>query len=141
MQAAQTLYGAQYPQYALLGHLLPGPLGELEQEIGQTMTNGIGPSSVSNSGIEPVLVNTNVPFSAFICGKQGSGKSYTLSCLLEGCLLASQHLGKLPQPLGGIVFNYDSQSVNVAEAAYLCSCNIPVTVFVSPSNFRTMEAE
>lgn len=26
--------------------------------------------------------NTNVPFSVFICGLQGSGKSHTLSCLL-----------------------------------------------------------
>ena len=26
--------------------------------------------------------NTNIPFSAFICGLQGSGKSHTLSCIL-----------------------------------------------------------
>jgi hypothetical protein len=38
-----------------------------------------------------------------------------------------------------MVFNYDSQSVNVAEAAYLCSTGVKVTVFVSPSNLKTME--
>lgn len=128
-------------QYALLGHLLPGPLGDLDSGNAVEMVNGIPQQAKATSDVEPVFVNTNIPFSTFICGKQGSGKSYTLSCLLEGCLLGSEHLGKLPQALSGIVFNYDSQSVNVAEAAYLCSAGVPVTVFVSPSNFKTMEAE
>lgn len=29
-----------------------------------------------------VMLNTNVPFSAFICGVQGSGKSHTTSCII-----------------------------------------------------------
>ena len=29
-----------------------------------------------------IFLNTNVPWSAFICGSQGSGKSHTLSCML-----------------------------------------------------------
>lgn len=29
-----------------------------------------------------IFVNTNIPFSAFICGVQGSGKSHTTSCLI-----------------------------------------------------------
>lgn len=29
-----------------------------------------------------LFLNTNIPFSAFICGLQGSGKSHTMSCLL-----------------------------------------------------------
>jgi hypothetical protein len=29
-----------------------------------------------------LFLNTHVPFSAFICGLQGSGKSHTISCLL-----------------------------------------------------------
>jgi hypothetical protein len=131
-EAARVLHAAHFTQYALLGHLLQGPLDN-NQVPGDHATEG--------QEIEPVFVNTNIPFSSFICGKQGSGKSYTLSCMLEGCLLASNMLGKLPQSLAGIVFNYDSQSVNVAEAAYLCSAGIKVTIFVSPSNFKTMEAE
>lgn len=127
---SQRLHGLSFQQFALIGHLLEGPLNVLNQ---------FNPVA-QNSQLDPVFINTNVPFSAFICGKQGSGKSYTLSCMLEGCLFASRQLGKLPKPLGGIVFNYDSQAVNVAEAAHLCSAGIPVTVFVSPSNQKTMEA-
>lgn len=29
-----------------------------------------------------VMLNTNVPFSAFICGVQGSGKSHTTGCII-----------------------------------------------------------
>jgi len=29
-----------------------------------------------------LFLNTNIPFSAFICGVQGSGKSHTMSCLI-----------------------------------------------------------
>lgn len=29
-----------------------------------------------------VMLNTNTPFSAFICGLQGSGKSHTTSCII-----------------------------------------------------------
>jgi hypothetical protein len=140
-EAARTLHKVKYQQYSLLGHLLTGPLDRVAAaaNVGVGLTSPVTPIQDGQSGIEPIFVNTDVPFSAFICGKQGSGKSYSLSCLLEGCLLSNDQLGKLPQPLSGIVFNYDSQSVNVAEAAYLCSAGVPVTVFVSPSNFKTME--
>lgn len=37
---------------------------------------------LKNLGEQKVLLNTNIPFSAFICGVQGSGKSYTTACLL-----------------------------------------------------------
>jgi hypothetical protein len=29
-----------------------------------------------------IMLNTNVPFSAFVCGVQGSGKSHTTSCVI-----------------------------------------------------------
>lgn len=52
------------PQYALLGSSAPDP----------------------NSTMDPsnrrMFLNTNIPFSAFICGVQGSGKSHTTSCLI-----------------------------------------------------------
>jgi hypothetical protein len=35
-----------------------------------------------NSPQKALFLNTNVPFSAFVCGVQGSGKSHTVSCLL-----------------------------------------------------------
>lgn len=85
---------------------------------------------------DPIFLNTNAPWSAFLCGSQGSGKSYTLACMLEGCLLPSRSLGSLSRPLQGIVFHYDAWSVgSVCEAAYLCSAGISVNVLVSPSNY------
>lgn len=89
-----------------------------------------------------LFLNVNTPWSAFICGSQGSGKSHTLSCMLETALMPSK-LGRLPKPLAGIVFHYDKfssfSSSQICEAAYLCSSGIPVQVLVSPSNFWRMK--
>jgi len=41
---------------------------------------------VLNRATDPrIFLNTNIPFSAFICGVQGSGKSHTTSCLIGRC--------------------------------------------------------
>jgi hypothetical protein len=89
-----------------------------------------------------VYANTNAPWSAFICGSQGAGKSHTLSCLLENALLTSSSAGNNPNPLAGLVFHYDKlsshDSTQLCESAYLCSAGVPVRVLVSPSNFHTM---
>lgn len=54
------------PQFALLG------------EISQ--------SGKSKELADPrIMLNTNVPFSAFVCGLQGSGKSHTTSCMIGMC--------------------------------------------------------
>ncbi|GLA19643.1 hypothetical protein AnigIFM62618_007760 [Aspergillus niger] len=45
-----------------------------------------------------LFFNVSHPSSVFICGSQGSGKSHTLSCLLENCLIQSK-AGRLPNPL------------------------------------------
>lgn len=85
-----------------------------------------------------IFLNVNTPWSAFICGSQGSGKSHTLSCMLENCLLKSR-IGDLPRPLSAVVFHYDKftsyTSNQICEAAYLCSAGLPVKVLVSPTNF------
>ncbi|KAJ6436754.1 Nitrogen assimilation transcription factor nit-4 [Purpureocillium lavendulum] len=66
----------------------------------------------------------SAPSSVFICGSQGSGKSYTLSCMLENFLAASE-ANTLPRPLTGVVFHYDSFTSDTSgtpcEAAYLSS--------------------
>ena len=89
-----------------------------------------------------LFVNMNAPWSAFICGSQGSGKSHTLSCMLEAALRQPK-LGKLPNPLSAMVFHYDKfnscSSSQICEAAYLSSSGIPVKVLVSPSNYKTMK--
>ncbi|KAE8145179.1 hypothetical protein BDV25DRAFT_170735 [Aspergillus avenaceus] len=98
-----------------------------------------------------IMLNTNVPFSAFICGVQGSGKSHTTSCIIENCSLSLPSLGSLQQPLSTLVLNYNEYSSNVStqpcEAAFLASIkpewavngvSIPVKVLVPPSNYRNL---
>lgn len=55
---------------------------------------------------------------------QGSGKSYTTSCILENCLVPSKILGTLKEPLSALVFSYglfsgDGAGFNISEAAFL----------------------
>ncbi|PNS15287.1 hypothetical protein CAC42_5458 [Sphaceloma murrayae] len=86
---------------------------------------------------QPILLNTNVPSSAFICGSQGSGKSYTLSCMLENYLLADSRLGRVGEPMAALVFNYNPDGdAAAAEVAYLASLGVSVNILVSQSNFR-----
>lgn len=54
---------------------------------------------------EMLHFNIAAPSSTFICGSQGSGKSHSLSCILENCLFSSE-ANELPRPLTGIVFHY-----------------------------------
>lgn len=100
-----------------------------------------GQSYGTKTGDSRLFLNMHAPWSAFICGSQGSGKSHTLSCMLEAALKDSQ-LGKLPCPLAGMVFHYDKFTglgeSQICEASYLISAGIPVTVLVSPSNFYRM---
>ncbi|KAK0354541.1 hypothetical protein LTR91_006753 [Friedmanniomyces endolithicus] len=110
-----------FPQYALLGR----HVGNLDHV----------------STAEPILMNTNAPSSTFICGSQGSGKSYTLSCMLENCLRKDNVLGKLVKPLTGVVFHYDRNGAGaVAEAASLCSTGVKVRVLVSRSWYHQLAA-
>ncbi|XRM44248.1 hypothetical protein ABZX51_007395 [Aspergillus tubingensis] len=85
-----------------------------------------------------LFFNVSHPSSLFICGSQGSGKSHTLSCLLENCLIQSK-AGKLPNPLTGLVFHYDTFFSDVTgspcEAAFLSSHpDVKVRVLCSPTN-------
>ncbi len=89
-----------------------------------------------------IFLNVGAPWSVFICGSQGGGKSHSLSCLLENCLIPNVSATQLPTPLTGLVFHYDSFTSAVGgqacEAAYLCSSGMEVTVLVSPSNLTRM---
>ncbi|KAI9709382.1 MAG: hypothetical protein M1812_007718 [Candelaria pacifica] len=135
----------QFQQYALLAGRLESfdrndeHLNDIDSSS-EDKSNHFFPATKADSRI---FLNVNTPFSAFICGSQGSGKSHTLSCMLENCLLPSTQVGKLPSPLSGIVFHYDNfTSIScgqVCEAAYLCSKGVPVRVLVSPSNQWRMQ--
>ena len=120
-----------FPQYALIGHRKPPA----------TIIPG---EDKFKADRDIIYANMNAPWSAFICGSQGAGKSHTFSCLLENALLSPNAGGVLPDPLTGIVFHYDKftshSSTQLCEAAYLCSVGIPVQVLVSPSNVHAMRS-
>ena len=116
-----------FTQYGLLAGVsrseaVPGPVGQDDR----------------------IFYNSAAPSSTFICGSQGSGKSHTLSCLLENCL-AESPAAQLPRPLTGIVFHYDSFSSDnsgaICEAATLSSNpDITVRVLCPPTNIRFIKA-
>ncbi|KAI2464937.1 hypothetical protein F4781DRAFT_435952 [Annulohypoxylon bovei var. microspora] len=107
------------PQYGLIG---------VRQEPA-------GPGNVAASEEDRlVLSNMNIPWSAFICGSQGSGKSQTLACLLENALLDHCPYNMLPHPLAGLVMCYKQypgmSTTQICETSTLCLSGIPVTVLV-----------
>ncbi len=129
----------------------PERLGEPADPYSQYGLLGIRQGTYSHERYTPapfknednlVYANMNAPWSAFICGSQGGGKSHTLSCLLENSLLSPLPAGVLPHPLAGLVFHYDkftsTTTTQLCEAAYLCSSRVPVRVLVSPSNYHNM---
>ncbi|CAG8101605.1 unnamed protein product [Penicillium nalgiovense] len=90
-----------------------------------------------------LFFNVSSPSSTFICGSQGSGKSHTLSCILEGCLIPSK-AGRLLNPLTAVVFHYDTficdNGGSPCEAAFLAShSQINVRVLCAPTNIRTIQ--
>ncbi|KAH0367763.1 hypothetical protein KCU65_g4391, partial [Aureobasidium melanogenum] len=131
---------SMFPQYAFLGCRVPESSSLDEENSTSSTTHSMFGSTTSvDEESEPILLNTNTPWSAFICGSQGSGKSYTLSAIIENCLYASSSIGKLPKPLAGVVFHNNTASAhNICEAAQLVSLGVKVNVLVSRSNYHTL---
>ena len=126
-----------FPQYGLLA----GRIDSSPEQTSRSATRKGEP--VYRTVQDPrIFLNVGAPWSVFICGSQGSGKSHSLSCVLENCLIPNVSATQLPNPLTGLVFHYDSFSSAVGgqacEAAYLCSSGIEVTVLVSPSNLTRL---
>ena len=144
------------PQYGLLAKVLDTFDGKQDQRADDlpdltspNLVNAFGepietdrPKDVKKPEDKRLFVNMNAPWSAFVCGSQGSGKSHTLSCMLENAMMSSR-IGKAPHPLAGMVFHYDKftgfSSTQICEAAYLSSSGIPVKVLVAPSNLWRMQ--
>ena len=127
-------FNSLLPQYGLLaGALQNSSSPEANQDTGSDQHMRFDPR---------IFLNVNAPWSAFICGSQGAGKSHTLSCMLESCLLPSP-VSELSKPLAAMVFHYDHftshNGSQVCEAAYLCSSGIPVRVLVSATNYWAMK--
>ncbi|KAH0840083.1 hypothetical protein J3R83DRAFT_1051 [Lanmaoa asiatica] len=106
--------------------------------------------SQAYSPTDPRLyINTNAPFSAVVCGVQGSGKSHTVSILLESMFIPNlRPLGFLQKPLSGLVLHFGEGGTNArpSEAAWIALSNLPtvqtppVKVYVSRSSLKTMTA-
>ncbi|KAF5369965.1 hypothetical protein D9758_001180 [Tetrapyrgos nigripes] len=95
-----------------------------------------------------LYLNTNAPFSAVVCGVQGSGKSHTVSLMLENMLVTgSPALGCLEKPLSGLVLHFGEggKGSNPCEAAWVGLSDDrsvkppPVKVYVSKSSLETMK--
>ena len=96
----------------------------------------------------PVQSWQNTPFSALVCGVQGSGKSHTVSVILENMFVTGcKALGRLVKPLSGLVLHVGETGAcaTPCEAAYVSSSMIdnaqppPVCVYVAPSSLNRMK--
>ncbi|TBU49055.1 hypothetical protein BD309DRAFT_883325 [Dichomitus squalens] len=94
-----------------------------------------------------LYVNTNAPFSAIVCGVQGSGKSHTVSVLLENMLVSGcAAIGNSHKTLSGLVLHFGEGGSGSlpCEAAFIGqsriegACPPKVKVYVSRSSIHTM---
>lgn len=105
----------------------------------------LGCESDTTPGTEDnrLFYNVSAPCSIFVCGSQGSGKSHTLSCVLESCLIPSD-VSQLSRQLTGLVFHYDTFTSEgggaPCEAAHLASRKeVSVRVLCAPTNLRVIQ--
>jgi hypothetical protein len=94
-------------------------------------------------------MNTNTPSSTIICGVQGSGKSHSVSVIIENSLFSLSELGTLPRALSAVVFHMGAAQGGLhlpCESAFLGKSTstsdnfrVPVKVLVSPSNLLNMQ--
>jgi len=89
----------------------------------------------------------NAPLSVIVCGVQGSGKSHTVSTMLENMFIPKDlRIGSLSKSLSGLVLHMSDGGADSipSEAAWLgastnSSVKVPkVVVYVSPSSLNTM---
>ncbi|RPD66711.1 hypothetical protein L226DRAFT_498247 [Lentinus tigrinus ALCF2SS1-7] len=94
-----------------------------------------------------LYVNTNAPFSTIICGVQGSGKSHTVSVLLENMLISGfEAIGVSEKALSGLVLHFGEGGAGTrpCEAAWVGCSDVdgvrppPIMVYVSRSSLSTM---
>ncbi|KAI0068910.1 hypothetical protein BV25DRAFT_1817835 [Artomyces pyxidatus] len=127
----------------------------LRQEIHQYGVLGriTSPSFQTTAGFvatddpDRLYINTNAPLSAVVCGVQGSGKSHTVSVIMESMFISTcTAIGKLEKPLAGLVLHFGEtgSSSSPCEAAYLGQSHVPgvnpppVIVYVSPGSLKRL---
>ncbi|KAJ3174326.1 hypothetical protein HDU88_000294 [Geranomyces variabilis] len=90
-----------------------------------------------------IYLNTHSPFCLIAVGVQGSGKSHSLSSVIENCMLNAKPCIEAQKPATALIFHYDQDPENFCEAITLTGrraglpASVPVvsrmTVLVSPS--------
>mmetsp|Transcript_19357 Transcript_19357/g.27219 ORF Transcript_19357/g.27219 Transcript_19357/m.27219 type:complete len:716 (+) Transcript_19357:294-2441(+) len=99
-----------------------------------------------------LYLNTHIPFCMVSIGVQGAGKSHTLGCFLESCLLSEKSLNKnnvirLRKPMTTVVLHYDESVSSICESIGLLSpssnvmynASIPksdAVILVSPTYYK-----
>ena len=139
------------PQFGLLGLRLPFSQGSgssldgaSRSDLSHTSTLLDDVTDIQSSELvgladrNLVFVNDNAPYLGVIYGSTRSGKSHTLSCLLENALCASP-AGPTPTPSTGLLFHYGSGlEIHPCEAASLAA-HLPVRVLVQGDQVNDME--
>ena len=84
-------------------------------------------------GEEEVYLNTHEPFCLAAVGVQGGGKSHTMACVLEACLVPFPEAGivRLRQPMSTLVLHFDQNVTSVCEATGLISPLPPLSRILS----------
>ncbi|KAH9829259.1 uncharacterized protein C8Q71DRAFT_791331 [Rhodofomes roseus] len=124
-----------FPQRGLLGSVVE-------------IHDSSGPCIKDQPDDRRIYLNTNAPFSALVCGVQGSGKSHTTSVMLEDMFVPDNpSIGQLQKPLAGLVLHFGeggaySQPCEAAWVGVTDDKSIkppPVVVYVSKSSLNTMK--
>jgi hypothetical protein len=106
----------------------------------------LGTTEVKGKPTE-VYLATHAPFCLVAVGVQGAGKSHTLSCVIENCLLDMPKDIQGDSGMAALVFHFDQAPENMCEAVTLSKprADLPpsmfravsnVVVLVSPANYR-----
>ena len=95
---ADAAGAAAFPSASLLGDLEDGIVGDAR-----------------------VFLNTHQPFCLVTVGVQGGGKSHTMACVLEACLLPCPHADvvHLAAPMAALVLHYDTSPAAIIESTGL----------------------
>ena len=132
----------------IVRHLNDAPYYTQYGVLGNQQTHYRDGNIVQNSGRgckNVIYGNHREPWSAFICGSQGGGKSYTLATLLENCLLSGSSFdsGMNPSPTPVIAFCWDTQSseavTQYCELVHFASAGVDVRIVVAPSRYHQMK--
>jgi hypothetical protein len=110
-EALKLLPSADFPALGLLGQMEDAPSEDRRLYVNL--------SELFACSAPATHLRADEPFTAVICGVQGSGKSHALSVLLESSLIDCPTIGSVSNPLATVAFNYSSSIGKASEVAHL----------------------